>query len=162
MIIDGFKTIQINIQDSNPGLASLSLAELEHALGFMVIGFLTNLVIGITAYVMLRQTKLRKIDAATVAGYYGSDSAGTFVTCLGVLAAANIAFAAYMPVLLAVMEIPGCLVALYIVARLRSSGKLDIWGNTGVPNQTQDVAAGIWSNAGSDGELRLHARKGIT
>ena len=110
-------------------LASLSMAELEHALGFMVIGFFTNLVIGIAAYFILSRTKLRKIDAATVAGYYGSDSAGTFVTCLGVLAAANIAFAAYMPVLLAVMEIPGCLVALYIVARLRASGKLDRFGN---------------------------------
>ena len=110
-------------------LASLSLAELEHALGFMVIGFFTNLVIGIAAYLVLRQTRLRQIDAATVAGYYGSDSAGTFVTCLGVLATANIAFAAYMPVLLAVMEIPGCLVALYIVSRLRASGKLDVLGN---------------------------------
>ena len=110
-------------------LASLSMAEFEHALGFMVIGFFTNLVIGIVAYFILRQTKLRQIDAATVAGYYGSDSAGTFVTCLGVLAAANIAFAAYMPVLLAVMEIPGCLVALYIVSRLRASRKLDALGN---------------------------------
>jgi len=110
-------------------LASLSMAEFEHALGFMVIGFLTNLVIGIMAYFILRQTKLRQIDAATVAGYYGSDSAGTFVTCLGVLAAANIAFAAYMPVLLAVMEIPGCLVALYIVSRLRASRQMDVRGN---------------------------------
>jgi uncharacterized protein len=110
-------------------LASLSMAELQHALGFMVIGFFTNLIIGIAAYVILRKTNLRRIDAATVAGYYGSDSAGTFVTCLGVLAAANIAFAAYMPVLLAVMEIPGCLVALYLVSRLRASGRLDALGN---------------------------------
>ena len=29
---------------------------------------------------------MRRVDQATVAGYYGSDSAGTFVTCLGVLA----------------------------------------------------------------------------
>ena len=34
----------------------------------------------------------------------------------------NIAFNAYMPVMLAVMEIPGCLVALYLVARLRHRG----------------------------------------
>lgn len=110
-------------------LASLSMAEFEHALGFMVIGFFTNLAIGVMAYFILRQTKLRRIDAATVAGYYGSDSAGTFVTCLGVLAAANIAFAAYMPVLLAVMEIPGCLVALYTVSRLRASRQMDALGN---------------------------------
>jgi hypothetical protein len=75
---------------------------------------------------------MRRIDKATVAGYYGSDSAGTFVTALGVLATAHIAYDAYMPVMLAVMEIPGCLVALYLVARLRHSG-MDPLGN--MPNE---------------------------
>ena len=61
-----------------------------------------------------------------MAGYYGSDSAGTFATCVGVLnglvAAGQLEYkpAAYMPVMLAVMEIPGCLVALYLVSRLRA------------------------------------------
>jgi len=42
--------------------------------------------IGFLAYVFLRSmTKLRRIDAATIGAYYGSDSAGTFVTCVGVL-----------------------------------------------------------------------------
>lgn len=110
-------------------LASLSAADLGRASGFMVVGFLANLVIGIVAYVVLRRTNIRQIDAAAVAGYYGSDSAGTFVTCLGVLTASNIAFAAYMPVLLAVMEIPGCLVALALVARMRATGLMDALGN---------------------------------
>lgn len=110
-------------------LAGLEPEMYGQAAGFMVIGFFTNLIIGIVAFASLRAfTKLRKIDAATVAGYYGSDSAGTFVTCLGVLTAANIAFAPYMPVLLAVMEIPGCLVALFIVAKIRNSG-MDALGN---------------------------------
>jgi uncharacterized protein len=110
-------------------LAALDPSLYGQAAGFMIVGFLTNLVIGIAAYVLLRQmTRLRKIDAATVAGYYGSDSAGTFVTCLGVLASAQIAFAPYMPVLLAVMEIPGCLVALFLVAQLRRQG-MDLQGN---------------------------------
>ena len=34
----------------------------------------------------------------------------------------------YMPVMLAVMEIPGCLVALFLVARLRNNG-MDALGN---------------------------------
>jgi hypothetical protein len=110
-------------------LASLSASDLGRASGFMVIGFLANLTIGVVAYVVLRRTNIRQIDAAAVAGYYGSDSAGTFVTCLGVLTASNIAFAAYMPVMLAVMEIPGCLVALALVARMRASGKMDLLGN---------------------------------
>lgn len=110
-------------------LASLSTADLGRASGFMALGFITNLLIGIAAYYVLRLTSIRQIDAAAVAGYYGSDSAGTFVTCLGVLTASNIAFAAYMPVLLAVMEIPGCLVALALVARMRATGLMDALGN---------------------------------
>ncbi len=112
-------------------LASLDAAGAQQAVGFMAIGFFTNFVIGMIAYVFLRRlTRLRKIDAGTVAGYYGSDSAGTFVTCLGVLTAAKpvIAYAAYMPVMLAVMEIPGCLVALFLVSRMREHG-MDPKGN---------------------------------
>ena len=110
-------------------LAGLDPGLYRQAAGFMIIGFCTNLLIGIAAYNVLRwTTKLRQVDAATVAGYYGSDSAGTFVTCMGVLTAGHIAFAPYMPVLLAVMEIPGCLVALFIISKLREKG-MDSKGN---------------------------------
>jgi len=110
-------------------LASLSSGDLVQALGFMIIGFMTNILIGLVAFFVLRMTTgLRQVDAATVAGYYGSDSAGTFVTCVGVLTSTGILFAAYMPVMLAVMEIPGCLVALVLVARLRQRG-MDANGN---------------------------------
>ncbi len=104
-------------------LATLPGRTLGQAVGFMGVGFCTNFVIGTLAYLLLRAfTKLRRIDAATVAGYYGSDSAGTFVTCLGVLAATGIQYQPYMPVMLAVMEIPGCLVALFLASRLRRQG----------------------------------------
>lgn len=110
---------------------------LSHAAGFMVVGFITNFIIGCAAYIMLRGgTRLRRVDCATVAGYYGSDSAGTFVTCMGVLTAGTvingvhvpIPYEKYMPVMLAVMEVPGCLVALFLVSRLRLSG-MDRLGN---------------------------------
>ena len=88
-------------------------------------------------------TPLRRIDRATVAGYYGSDSAGTFATCVAVLGAVGIAFNAYMPVMLAVMEIPGCLVALYLVARLRHRG-MDSAGNMpDEPGYTPPVKVGV-------------------
>lgn len=110
-------------------LASLSSGELRQALGFMLIGLISNTIIGFLAYFLLKNfTNLRRIDAATVAGYYGSDSAGTFLTAVGVLVASGIKYAAYMPVMLAVMEIPGCLVALYLIAKMRRSG-MDALGN---------------------------------
>ena len=110
-------------------LSALDPKVLGSVVGFMAVGFITNFFIGILAYLGLSAlTRMRRIDKATVAGYYGSDSAGTFVTCLGVLGTVHILYDAYMPVMLAVMEIPGCLVALYLVSRLRHQG-MDPRGN---------------------------------
>ena len=110
-------------------LADIKSSSIGHIVGFMITGFVLNFVIGMLAYLLLsRLTALRRVDKATVAGYYGSDSAGTFATCVAVLAGVGLAFDAYMPVMLAVMEIPGCLVALYLVARLRDRG-MDPDGN---------------------------------
>lgn len=104
-------------------LAEISPANIGGIVGFIVVGFVLNFLIGTLAYFLLdHMTTMRRIDRATVAGYYGSDSAGTFATCVGVLTSLGMAFNAYMPVMLAVMEIPGCLVALYLVGRLRRKG----------------------------------------
>ncbi|MEB3020473.1 sodium-dependent bicarbonate transport family permease [[Mycobacterium] crassicus] len=104
-------------------LAAIKMSSIGGILGFMLIGFVLNFIIGALAYFILkRTTKMREVDRATVAGYYGSDSAGTFATCVGVLATADILFDSFMPVMLAIMEIPGCLVALLLVARLRRRG----------------------------------------
>jgi hypothetical protein len=109
-------------------LAKIEASSIGGVAGFMVLGFVTNFFLGILAYLLLSaMTSMRRIDKATVAGYYGSDSAGTFATCVGILATVGLAFDAYMPVMLAVMEIPGCLVALYLVARLRH-GEMDALG----------------------------------
>jgi uncharacterized protein len=110
-------------------LATIHVASIGSIAGFIVLGFLLNFLIGLLAYLLLtRMTKMRRIDRATVAGYYGSDSAGTFATCVGVLATVGMAFNGFMPVMLAVMEIPGCMVALYLATRLRQRG-MDALGN---------------------------------
>ncbi|HEY9306095.1 MAG TPA: sodium-dependent bicarbonate transport family permease [Mycobacterium sp.] len=110
-------------------LASIHVSSLGNILGFIVLGFVLDFCIGLIAYWLLgRMTKMRQIDRATVAGYYGSDSAGTFATCVGVLATVGMAFDGFMPVMLAVMEMPGCLVALYLAARLRHK-QMDAAGN---------------------------------
>jgi len=152
-------------------LAVLSGGTLAQAMAFVGLGLVTNSLIAIATYFILRRfiPKMRRVDSATVAAYYGSDSAGTFVSCLGVLQAAHIAFAAYMPVMLAAMEIPGCLVGLYLVSRLRKGG-MDSKGNmpgeggytadtilslhsvvksSMVPDSFKPVAAGVGSRNGS-------------
>jgi hypothetical protein len=130
-------------------LAKIGTSSIANVAGFMFVGFMTNFVVGIASYLLLSvMTSMRRIDRATVAGYYGSDSAGTFATCVGVLGTVGMAFDAYMPVMLAVMEIPGCLVALYLVARLRHKG-MDALGNMpdepgynpSAPPQTAEVSA---------------------
>jgi uncharacterized protein len=119
-------------------LADIKASSIASIVGFMITGFVLNFVIGVLAYLLLsRLTSLRRVDKATVAGYYGSDSAGTFATCVAVLAGVGLVFDAYMPVMLAVMEIPGCLVALYLVARLRHRG-MDTHGN--MPDEPGYVA----------------------
>lgn len=143
-------------------LAGLTGRELGQALMFMIIGFVTNFFLGILAYGVLRTfTKLRRIDAATVAAYYGSDSAGTFVTCLGVLATANIAYQAYMPVMLAVMEIPGCLVGLYLVSKLRHRG-MDALGNApDEPGYNQNAKAPIEVDIAEDHHHKTDHEKAV-
>jgi hypothetical protein len=124
-------------------LAQVNASSVGAIVGFMVLGFALNFAIGVAAYFLLNWlTRLRRVDRATVAGYYGSDSAGTFATCVAVLAATNIAFNAYMPVMLAVMEIPGCLVALYLVARLRHRG-MDAAGNMADEPDYTPVKVGV-------------------
>jgi len=72
-------------------LAEINPSSVGRIAGFMSVGFALNFLIGIAAYFLLNHmTVVRRIDRATVAGYYGSDSAGTFATCVAVLTGAVI------------------------------------------------------------------------
>lgn len=114
-------------------MAQLPSSELAVAGGLAIVGLFTNGIIGYLATkILCIVSKMRKVDAVTVGAYYGSDSAGTFVTCLGILATLGILHDSYMPVMLAVMEIPGCLVGLFLVSKLRRDG-MDSMGN--MPNE---------------------------
>ncbi|BAX93522.1 sodium-dependent bicarbonate transport family permease [Mycobacterium shigaense] len=125
-------------------LAKVRPDEIDNIAGFVVLGFVLNFLIGGLAYLLLSfMSSMRRIDKATVGGYYGSDSAGTFATCVAFLAGVNIAFNAYMPVMLAVMEIPGCLVALYLVARLRHRGLNEAGYMPDEPGYVPPVKVGV-------------------
>jgi hypothetical protein len=122
-------------------MAHLSPNELAVAGGLAAVGFFTNSFIGYASTVLLSWiTPMRKIDTVTVGAYYGSDSAGTFVTCVGILASLGILHDSYMPVMLAVMEIPGCLVGLFLVSKLRANGMDPLGNMPGEKGYTQPAA----------------------
>ena len=125
-------------------LAEITRANIGSIAGFLIVGFALNFVIGAIAYFLLNHmTALRRIDSAMVAGYYGSDAAGTYAACVGVLSGLGLAFNAYMPVMLAVMEIPGCLVALYLAGRLRHKGMDAAGFMPDEPDYTAPAKAGV-------------------
>jgi uncharacterized protein len=147
-------------------LAKIQPADIDNIAGFAVMGFALNFVIGVLAYLILKYTTtMRQVDRATVAGYYGSDSAGTFATCVAFLAGVGIAFNAYMPVLLAIMEIPGCLVALYLVMRLRHKGLNEAGYMPDEPGYVAPVKVGVGPGTAAKplpGEsLSSEAKKGV-
>lgn len=84
-------------------------------------GVLTGFTQPFIGYMLLRlTTKLDKTTAAAVAAHYGSISMVTFVTAISFLDIQHVVYAGYIIAILAMMETPAILSALYIV---RTDGK---------------------------------------
>jgi uncharacterized protein len=105
------------------GGAELSVTSLE-ALWKPV---LATLVLGVTipfvAYAVLRRMgRFSVVDAAAIAAHYGSVSAVTFTAALTFAQAQNIPLEGFLPALVAVLEVPGIAIALWL-ARSAMTGK---------------------------------------
>ncbi len=75
-------------------------------------------IIPLICYPILRGVgNLRGVDAAAVAGHYGSVSVVTFLAGSSFLSAVNEPAEGFMPALVAVMEVPGIIVALLLAQR---------------------------------------------
>ncbi|GAA0786063.1 sodium-dependent bicarbonate transport family permease [Roseibium denhamense] len=87
----------------------------------LVAGTVLSFAIPFAAFGLLRvMTQLGTIDAAAVAGHYGSISIVTFVAATSVLQSQGIASEGYMVAVAAAMEAPAILSALWIAARYSS------------------------------------------
>ena len=102
----------------------------------LLAGILLSFIIPFIAFFLLRvMTKLDDINAAAVAGHYGSISIVTFVTATSLLELNGIGSEGYMVAVAAVMEVPAILSALWIAGtrgiQTQSRKKLlrDIVGN---------------------------------
>ena len=87
-------------------------------LASMLAGVILSFVIPFAAFALLRvMTRLDGLNAAAVAGHYGSISIVTFVTAVSLLEARGIASEGYMVAVAAVMEVPAIMSALWLAAR---------------------------------------------
>jgi hypothetical protein len=90
-------------------------AQLAASLGA---GIVLSFVLPFVAFGMLRiMTRLDALNAAAVAGHYGSISIVTFVTAVSLLEARGISSEGYLVAVAAAMEVPAIMSALWIAAR---------------------------------------------
>ena len=117
-ILSTFLLLAIGIKGGK-ALANTSIDDLwKPLLAAFALGIITPLI----AFVAMRALgRFDVIDSAALAAHYGSVSAVTFTVVLTTLDARNIGFEGYMAGLLAVLEIIGIIVALFL-ARKSSDG----------------------------------------
>jgi len=80
------------------------------------------LAIPVWSFAILRRLgRLPVVDAAAIAAHYGSVSVVTFGACLAFLDARGVGHEPFLPALLAVMEVPAILVALWLAGQARAA-----------------------------------------
>ena len=95
-------------------------------LGTLAAGFVLSAVIPFVAFALLKVlTKLDTLNAAAVAGHYGSISIVTFVASSSVLDSAGLAAEGYMVATAAIMEAPAILSALWLASRAGGESRMD-------------------------------------
>jgi len=109
------------------GGAAVSASGVDAQLvGTLAAGLALSFTLPFIAFALVRAlTRLSAIDAAAVAGHYGSISIVTFVAASSVLASRGVAAEGYMVAVAAVMEAPAILSALFLVARSGQAEKMD-------------------------------------
>jgi len=91
-------------QHVDPALVSMSIA---------VVAF--GLLLPLVAYPILRYFgQLDKINAGAIAAHYGSVSVATYAVAVALLEAQNIAYEAYFPLFIVLLEMPAILVGLVL------------------------------------------------
>lgn len=95
-------------------------------LASLAAGALLSLLLPVLAYALLRAiTKLDRINAAAVAGHYGSISIVTFVTAASLLETSGMDSEGYLVAVAAIMEAPAIVSALWLASRDKSQTKVD-------------------------------------
>ncbi|MCQ4259938.1 sodium-dependent bicarbonate transport family permease [Stutzerimonas stutzeri] len=94
----------------------VELAEQASAalLGQSALVLLLGCALPLLAFPMLRLLGFSRVDSASVAAHYGSVSAGTFAVVVAYMLAKGIDFESYMPLFVAILEIPAILIGIVL------------------------------------------------
>jgi hypothetical protein len=92
----------------------------------LVAGVLLSALLPLIAFALLRAiSRMDSLNAAAVAGHYGSISIVTFVAASSILESRGIGSEGYMVAVAAAMEAPAILAALWLVSRGEGGGRMD-------------------------------------
>jgi hypothetical protein len=97
-------------------------------LGQSALVLLLGCALPLLAFPLLRLLRFSRVDSASVAAHYGSVSAGTFAVVVAFLMANDIAFESYMPLFVAILEIPAILISIVLAKGITRDTH---WGELG-------------------------------
>ncbi len=117
----------------------------------LIAGMILSAILPFLAFALLRLlSKMDRLNAAAVAGHYGSISIVTFVAATSVLESQGILAEGYMVAVAAAMEAPAILSALWLVSRNGGSGS----GNEGGDGKGR-MDAKLWREVLLNGSIVL-------
>ncbi len=124
-------TIYLLLAIGFKGGAALTRAPVDEVALAIVVAVGLGLVIPVGVFAFFRWARLSAIDAAAMGAHYGSVSAVTFIAALGFLTASGIEYEPYLTAVMAVMEAPAILSALFLAAVFvrNGSGQKIHWGH---------------------------------
>jgi hypothetical protein len=109
------------------GGVALSAARLAEVAGPALVTVLLGVGIPVWCFLVLRHLgRFDRTNAAAIAAHYGSVSAVTFIACLAFLQKIGAPYEGFVPALVALLEVPGIVVALLLARR----GSEAHWGQT--------------------------------
>ena len=110
-----FLTILLLLSIGLKGGVELAKQPFGALLPQMLAVVLMGILLPLAAYPVLRFAgRLARADAASIAAHYGSVSVGTYAVAVAYLAYRQVAFEAYMPVFLVLLEMPAIVVGILL------------------------------------------------
>ena len=110
-----FLTILLLLSIGLKGGVELAKQPFSALLPQMLAVVLMGILLPLAAYPVLRFAgRLKRADAASIAAHYGSVSVGTYAVAVAYLAYRQVAFEAYLPVFLVLLEMPAIVVGILL------------------------------------------------